>query len=469
LTVWLVFFGILGAVVISWSIISEYFVQGTLNHVAIAIDSKYPELALSSPKGPIINDPQFKAEIVFKGLRYSTSMVFLGPNDILVAEKDSGTVRRIVNGAMLQQPLLDVNVATYGHRGMLGIAVDSSLLENRSGELHNNNSTATPTIPTYVFLYYTEAQGQDGDDITKGKEPLGNRLYRYELVNNKLVNPKLLVDLPATPGAIGIGGKVMVGPDNNVYVTIGDVGIDGHDTKAQNVQNGLDADGTSGILRISKDGSAILPGVLGNKFPLNLYYSYGIWNSFGIDFDPVTGNLWDTENGLIFGDEINLVKPGFNSGYTKIDGIWLRGYPIDQTEKHIAPRDPRDLVNFDGKGAYHIPQFTWFRSVGPTGITFFNSNKMGFQYENGIFVGDIINGNIYHFRLAPNRTELLLPTGPLEDRVTNSSDTLDGIIFGRGFGGITDIKVGPDDGYLYVLTFDSSQGTIFRIVPKGPM
>jgi len=465
----LVFFGILGAVVIFWSIISEYFVQGTLNHVAIAIDSKYPELALSSPKGPIINDPQFKAEIVFKGLRYSTSMVFLGPNDILVAEKDSGTVRRIVNGAMLQQPLLDVNVATYGHRGMLGIAVDSSLLENRSGELHNNNSTATPTIPTYVFLYYTEAQGQDGDDITKGKEPLGNRLYRYELVNNKLVNPKLLVDLPATPGAIGIGGKVMVGPDNNVYVTIGDVGIDGHDTKAQNVQNGLDADGTSGILRISKDGSAILPGVLGNKFPLNLYYSYGIWNSFGIDFDPVTGNLWDTENGLIFGDEINLVKPGFNSGYTKIDGIWLRGYPIDQTEKHIAPRDPRDLVNFDGKGAYHIPQFTWFRSVGPTGITFFNSNKMGFQYENGIFVGDIINGNIYHFRLAPNRTELLLPTGPLEDRVVNSSDTLDGIIFGRGFGGITDIKVGPDDGYLYVLTFDSSQGTIFRIVPKGPM
>ena len=465
---WLVIFGILGAVIISLSIISDYFVQGTLNHVAIAIDSKYPELALSSPKGPIINDPQFKAEIVFKGLRYSTSMVFLGPNDILVAEKDSGTVRRIVNGAMLQQPLLDVNVATYGHRGMLGIAVDSSLLENRSGGWHNN-SIVTPTIPTYVFLYYTETQGQDGDDITKGKEPLGNRLYRYELVNNKLVNPKLLVDLPATPGAIGIGGKVMIGPDSNVYVTIGDVGIDGHDTKAQNVQNGLDADGTSGILRISKDGSAILPAVLGNKFPLNLYFSYGIWNSFGIDFDPVTGNLWDTENGLIFGDEINLVKPGFNSGYAKIDGIWLRGYPIDQTEKHIAPRHPRDLVNFDGKGTYHIPQFTWFRSVGPTGITFFNSNKMGFQYENSIFVGDIINGNIYHFRLDPNRTELLLPKGPLEDRVVSSSDTLDGIIFGSGFGGITDIKVGPVDGYLHVLTFDSSQGTIFRIVPKGPM
>lgn len=179
---------------------------------------------------------------------------------------------------------------------------------------------------------------------------MGNRLYRYELISNKLVNPKLLVDLPATPGTIGMVGKVIVEPDNNVHVTIGDVGIDGHDTKAQNVQNGMDADGTSGILGIIKDGWAILPGVLGNKFPLNLYYSYGIWNSFGIDFDTVTGNLWDT--------------------------------------------------------------------------------------ENGIFTGDIINGNIYHFRFAPNRIELLLPAGPLEDRVVNSSDTVDGIIIGRGFGAL---------------------------------
>jgi glucose/arabinose dehydrogenase len=52
---------------------------------------------------------------------------------------------------------------------------------------------------------------------------------------------------------------------------------------------------------------------LGRKDPINKYYAYGIWNSFGIDFDPVTGKLWDTENGVVFGDEINLVEPGFNS------------------------------------------------------------------------------------------------------------------------------------------------------------
>jgi aldose sugar dehydrogenase len=47
----------------------------------------------------------------------------------------------------------------------------------------------------------------------------------------------------------------------------------------------------------------------------------------------VSRNLWDTENGVVFGDEINLVEPGFNSGWNKIDGIWLRGYPIADAAK----------------------------------------------------------------------------------------------------------------------------------------
>ena len=72
------------------------------------------------------------------------------------------------------------------------------------------------------------------------------------------------------------------------------------------------------------------------NYPLNLYYSYGMWNSFGLAFDPITEILWDTQIGLPFGDEINRVDPGFNSGYNKIDGIWMDGYNIDQTEKHIA-------------------------------------------------------------------------------------------------------------------------------------
>jgi glucose/arabinose dehydrogenase len=90
---------------------------------------------------------------------------------------------------------------------------------------------------------------------------------------------------------------------------------------------------------------------------------------------------------------------------------------------------------------------------------------MGNLYENDMFVADAKNGNIYHFKLDPQRKRLLFPTGQLADGVANSSDSFDQIIFGKGFGGITDLKVSPYDGYLYVLTFDEKQGTIYRIVP----
>ena len=74
-------------------------------------------------------------------------------------------------------------------------------------------------------------------------------------------------------------------------------------------------DGRAGILVVSQDGKPVGKGILGNSFPLNLYYAYGIRNSFGIDWDPITGYLWDSENGPHFGDELNLVEPGFNSGW----------------------------------------------------------------------------------------------------------------------------------------------------------
>jgi glucose/arabinose dehydrogenase len=114
-----------------------------------------------------------------------------------------------------------------------------------------------------------------------------------------------------------------LGPDNNVYIVIGQVGS--HQGKAQNVGRGQGLDGTGGILRVTQGGQPVLNPPLGNNtFPSNLYYAYGIRNSFGIDFDPVTGKLWDTENGPDFGDEINLVNPGFNSGWEQVQGIWTR-------------------------------------------------------------------------------------------------------------------------------------------------
>src|SRR6478752_6603971 len=92
---------------------------------AVLLLSSHP-LTVQSPQGPTMNDSHLKAEVVFKGIKFPTSMAFLDPNDILVLEKNEGTVRRIVNGSMLQQPLLHVNVANDGERGLLGIAVSKA-------------------------------------------------------------------------------------------------------------------------------------------------------------------------------------------------------------------------------------------------------------------------------------------------------------------------------------------------------
>jgi hypothetical protein len=87
---------------------------------------------------------------------------------------------------------------------------------------------------------------------------------------------------------------------------------------------------------------------------------------------------------------------------------------------------------------------------------------MGIEYKDSLFVGDVHNGNIYHFNLNDDRTSLLL-NGTLADRIADSPKELEKVTFGEGFSGITDLEVGPD-GYLYILSI--GEGAIYRIVPK---
>jgi glucose/arabinose dehydrogenase len=176
-----------------------------------------------------------------------------------------------------------------------------------------------------------------------------------------------------------------------------------------------------------------------------------------MDFDPVTGNLWDTENGPNYGDEINLVEPGSNGGWSKVQGFWKP----DGEDRGEEDLDPDDLVDFAGEGKYRLPKFVWNATVAPTALKFFNSDKFGEEFENDMFVGDINTGNLYHFDLNDDRTELEI-NDPLEDKVADNREELEQVIFARGFNGIVDLQVGPDS-YLYIL----SNGSIFRIRPAS--
>jgi glucose/arabinose dehydrogenase len=253
---------------------------------------------------------------------------------------------------------------------------------------------------------------------------------------------------------------------------IGDLNKEG---KLQNIKDGPDPDDSSVILKINLiDGSAPhdnpfaamnvvknsnLSNELGPENQMDKYYAYDIRNSFGLAIDPVTGFLWDTENGDEDYDEINLVRPGFNSGWKLLMG------PMSENDDVVK----EDLVVF--KGSYYSdPALSWEPSLGLTDIEFIDSPTYGDRYRNNILAGDITHGNLYFLNVDNNRTGLILDNPEIQgDLVVDGEEELEDITLWSGFGGITDIETGPD-GFLYILTFDQDSdgaGGIYRISPKG--
>ena len=349
---------------------------------------------------PVLNDNDFVVQKFIAGIPNGpTTMAFEG-NDILVLQKTDGQVRLIHDGALQEKPVLDENVTSEGEQGMLGIT----------------------TVGTKVYLYFTESTYDGG-------KPLGKRVYSYDWNGTELVNKTLVKDLWATQ-TYHNGGAMVTDQNGSVYLVVGDAGRYG---KLENHPTG-EPDDTGVILRIAPPGP---------------YYAMGIRNSFGLAIDPVTGKLWDTENGVDVYDEINIVPPNFNSGWDVIMG----------------PANDTTLKNLPGYPGYyyHDPQFTWEKTVAPTGLSFIDSKEFE-KYKNSLFVGDCNNGNLYRFELNDDRDGFVFRSAQLSDKIANVGDSMDEIIFGTGFGCITDVIAGPD-GLLYLVSL--SDGTIYRIVPKS--
>ena len=286
----------------------------------------------SLPK--VLDENYVVEQFVAEGIPNSpTTMTFVG-DDILVLQRYDGIVRLVRNGILQPWPVLDVSVAKDGERGMLGITSSGSK----------------------VYVYFTAA------DVDAGKA-IENRIYRYDWNGEKLVNPVLLKTLPSDNFYHNGGAMTVFG--GQTYAVIGDNGNYGRlQNRAADWKND-----TSVILRIDPPGP---------------YYAMGIRNSFGITVDPITGNLWDTENGDDVNDEINMVPENFNSGWIEITGITKNQTLIDSLPKY-------------GDFVYSNPEFVWEKTVCPTGIVFSTSEK--FAQMDRVFVGDCNNGNLYRFNL----------------------------------------------------------------------
>lgn len=390
--------------------------------ILLITQSKSVDVGLTSAQ--TLKDPNISLQPIYSDFTSPTGMAFLddsGKNIIVIEKK--GNVKLISDGILQDTPLKQFDVNFESERGLLGVEV-----------MKENNTTL-------VFFYVTE---NDVDQtVTDPNENLRNRIYSFEWDGNDLINQKLILDLPAIPGPNHNGGKITLGKDNNLYAIIGDLN---HRTKLQNFENGGDPDYTGSIYRIDPhSGSAPVdnPFVGSDVQNIDKTFAYGIRNSFGLTVDPITGNVWDTENGPSFSDEINLVEPGFNSGWRSIMG------PASSADEIEA------LVFLSPNSNYSDPEISWLEPIAITDIEFINSTNLGPDYTNNILVGDNNNGNLYFFKLNDQRNGL-----EIQDPVIDSEEELNNYILGTGFGSITDIQTGPD-GDIYVVSLES--GSIYKI------
>jgi glucose/arabinose dehydrogenase len=203
-------------------------------------------------------------------------------------------------------------------------------------------------------------------------------------------------------------------------------------------------------------------------------------------FDPISGLLWEQENGDDSFDEVNRVEPGFNSGWVQVIGPMSRiaeFKAIETSEEFFGLQQirwpptniaasPAEALSrlFALPGSHYAdPEFSWKFAVSPAGIGFLNSSALGAQYQGDLFLGEartfLEGGYLFRFKLSADRRSLALTDPRLGDRVADNPDKYvitesESLLFGRNFGVATDVQTGPN-GNLFVVSLD--QGAIYEI------
>ncbi|HEU5238442.1 MAG TPA: PQQ-dependent sugar dehydrogenase [Pyrinomonadaceae bacterium] len=475
----------------------------------LADNSMTIQTSIQSPSsGPAMTDPNLSVKTVVTGLSQPTSMAFIGNNDFLIFEKNTGKVQRVINGVIQNSTAIDLAVNSGSERGGLGIALHPNFVFNG-----------------YVYLYWTESS--TGVDTTNLAEVpiLGNRVDRYIWNGSTLTFDRNIIKLRAFQADANQslrgnhnGGVLRFGPDGKLYILMGDNGRRGY---LQNLLCGpttgpcpgpVVADDQFGgpvpdnnhltgfILRLNDDGSTpadnpfsqiitILPGEADAN--IRKLFAYGVRNGFGLGFDPYSGSLWDQENGDDAFDEMNRVTAGSNNGWVQAMGPINRVAQYKQIETTYGSGDlqqlrwPPSLIANTPSAAlanllmlpgahYNDPEFSWKYAIPASPLGFVAGRGLGPQFEGDMFVGAartfLANGFLFRFKLTPDRLHFLFSDPRLNDLVADNDDKFDikeseSLLIGRDFGITTDIQTAPN-GNLFVVS--NSNGAVYEISGKQP-
>lgn len=468
---------------------------------------------------PTLADQNLIVRTVVSGLAQPTTMAFIGPNDFFVLEKASGRVKRVTNGAVVGT-VLDLAVNNASERGLLGIALHPDFAANRlvylfwtcasplAGSPFNTDTTCPGTPAT-------------GDDVANVRAApyLGNRVDRFVWDGAALRFERNLIRLRAFQHdqSNGVargnhnGGVIKFGGDRKLYIIFGDNGRRG---EMQNLADGPFGRGipddqfggpfadnghfTGVIIRLNDDGTTptdnpffAAGAQIGGEGGANVQrtFAYGVRNSFGMAFDPQSGDLWYQDNGDDSFDEINRVERGSNLGWSQVIGPIDRIAEFKAIETSFAPfglqqqrwppsriastaAEARSRLFMLPGAAYRDPVFSWRWALAPAGIGFLSSSALGADYAGDLFVGasrpTLQDGYLFRLNLTPDRRSIAVDDPRLNDRVADNNAKFDiteseSLRFGAGFGVGTDIQTGPN-GNLFVVSL--SHGAVYEIARR---
>jgi len=477
---------------------------------------------------PSVLDHNLAVRTVATGLDSPTTMAFLGPKEMLVLEKATGKVRHVVDGTVQAAPAVDLAVNSAVERGLLGIALDPAFGTNHYVYLYWTCKGTAPVAPEVNACTDPPALGDDTTDIS-AVPLLGNRVDRFLWNGTSLTFVQNLIKLHAyqndgaaePPGQGDLGqplagnhnaGVIRFGPDGKLYIIIGDNGrrgmlqtlpsgptLTGLGPKVPDDQFGGpepdNAHFTGVIIRLNSNGTTptdnpfyAVGAQMGGEPGANIQkiFAYGFRNSFGMAFDPRSGDLWMSENGDDTFDELNRVTAGFNSGWIQIMGPLERLSQFKAMETSFgagtlqqlrwpptriadSPAEALSRLFLLPGAHFENPVFSWKWAVAPAAIGFLSGRALGPQYDGDLFVGGsrttLEGGYLFHFNLTGNRQKIGTDDPRLEDRVADNAGKFDGtesesLLFGRNFGVVTDIHTGPN-GNLFLVSL--SNGAIYEI------
>jgi aldose sugar dehydrogenase len=481
--------------------------RGKRSALAIGVSVSLACAGSAQAQAPEVLDQNLGVRTAASGLTQPVSMAFIGRGDAFVLEKASGQVKRVVNGTV-QSVVLDLAVNSNSERGLLGIALHPHFASNG-----------------FVYLFWSESSIDADTNSSTAIDVMGNRVDRFRWDGSSLTFDQEIIrfrafqqDAGQAPRGNHNGGVLRFGSDGKLYAIVGDTGRRG---QTQNLVNGPfgpgipddqfggpapdDAHRTGVIVRLNDDGTApsdnpffASGAAIGGEVGANVQklFAYGIRNSFGMAVDPVSGDLWQQENGDDSFSEVNRVEPGMNSGWVQIMGPASRVAQFKAIETTMGPTNdpfapngyfglqqirwpptniadtPQEALSrlFMLPGAHFSdPELSWKFELGPGGMGFLAGRALGPQYAGDLFMGGsrdfLQGGHLFRIQLTGNRRNVAVDDPRLEDRVADNVGKWEiteseSLLFGRNFGLVTDIHTGPDR-HLYALS--NTHGAVYEI------